>query len=380
MLNLSQLFFTSDQGETAFLDHIELPKDERADIAQAKLEVRNCLRDGIPRVLRAGGATTNVPEPRFFTQGSWAYKTLNSPSQQPQQADCDDGAYLPLSFVAQAARRPSVASTIYFKAAEAALTPLVAQRGWTLITSKETCVRVEISQTAHIDVPLYAIPDDEFAKLTTAALREGFDSVSKAMAFAERDAWTKLPRDSVLLAHREKDWIESDPRPVKDWFLGEVEVKGEQLRRVVRYLKAYRDWQWQSGGPASILLMAAASPVFERRQGRDDLALLDVVTRLPQELRKGVCNPVEKDESLTKRLGNAGVEEAARKFEELEKNLRGALDAGSPSQACIWMRQQFGSRFPNRPDRVKLVTVAATIAATPAMAGASEIVGRTKAG
>ena len=31
------------------------------------------------------------------------------------------------------------------------------------------------------------------------------------------------------------------------------------LRRA--YVKAYRDWSWKSGGPSSILLMAAAAPV-----------------------------------------------------------------------------------------------------------------------
>jgi hypothetical protein len=78
--------------------------------------------------------------------------------------------------------------------------------------------------------------------------------------------------DKVLLAHRECNWMPSDPRPVKEWFLGEVEAKGEQFRRVVRYLKAFRDWRWSSGGPASILLMAAAAPLFEKRDRRDDLA------------------------------------------------------------------------------------------------------------
>jgi hypothetical protein len=381
MLNLSPLFFQSDDEKTAFLDEIELHPIQRASIAQAKTDVRNCLRDGIPKYLKARELpSTGAPEPRFFTQGSWAYKTLNAPSRKPQQADIDDGAYLPLSFVTLASKRPSTASSIYFMAAEAALQPLVEERGWTLHTDKPTCIRIEISSSAHIDVPLYAIPDDEFTTLTKAALSHGFETLSEGVMFAERDAWTKLPRDAVLLAHREKNWIESDPRPVKEWFLGEVEARGEQLRRVVRYLKAYRDWQWESGGPASILLMAAASPNFERRLARDDLALLDVVTKLPGALRKGVCNPVEPGESLTKRLGPEGVEDAAKKFESFENSLRGAIDCSSPSQACIWMRQEFGPRFPDRPESIKQVSVAATISATPAIAGASEIVGRTKAG
>lgn len=380
MLNLSPLFFTTVGEESCMHDELDLTPNQRTLIADARTDVRNCLRTGIPRVLRASGYTEDVPQPRFFTQGSWAYKTLNAPAQSPQQADIDDGCYLPLSFVSQT-KRPSTATTVFFAAAEEALKPLVEEKRWKLVTDKPTCIRIVITAYAHIDIPLYAIPDHEFVCLAEASMRRyGYDSVMEAMLKAERDAWTALPRDKVLLAHRECNWMHSDPRPVKEWFLGEVEAKGEQFRRVVRYLKAFRDWKWPSGGPASILLMAAAAPLFEKRDRRDDLALLDVVAALPAQLREGVCNPIEGSESLTDRLGKAGVEEAAKAFEMFERVLRGAVDASSSSQACIWMRSEFGPRFPNDPDRVKVVSVAATIAAAPAIAGPSELIGRTKAG
>lgn len=380
MLNLSSLFYTTDENEDSLQAALNLGLAPRNQLAEAKTDVRNCLRDGIPRVLKSKGLTSEVPQPRFFTQGSWAYKTLNAPAQAPQQADLDDGCYLPLSFVAQSTR-PSVAATVFFAAAEEALTPLVKARRWKLVTDKPTCIRVEISAYAHIDVPLYAIPDHEFATLVKAAAQDhGFISMQEAVRKAERDVWTALPRNCVLLAHRECNWMESDPRPVKEWFLAEVDAKGEQLRRVVRYLKAFRDWQWAAGGPSSILLMAAAAPLFEKRERRDDLALLDVVTALPARLRGGVNNPIDDKESLTKRLGEELVEEAARKFEAFEKALRGSISASSEAQACSWMIKEFGSRFPDRPDRIKVVSVAATIASAPAMAGPSELVGRTKAG
>lgn len=380
MLNLSPLFFTTLDDESCMHDELDLAPEQRAWIASALTDVRDCLRTGIPRVLKANGYTEAVPQPRFFTQGSWAYKTLNSPAQSPQRADIDDGCYLPMSFVAQT-RRPSAAATVFFDAAEQALKPLVEGKGWTLVTEKPACVRIVIAAYAHIDIPLYAIPDQEFANLAaTSTRRYGYDSLTDAVIKAERDAWTALPREKVLLAHRECNWMPSDPRPVKEWFLDEVEVKGEQLRRVVRYLKAFRDWRWSSGGPASILLMAAAAPLFEKRDRRDDLALLDVVAALPARLRAGVNNPVDECESLTERLGNTGIEDAARAFEEFEKALRGATDAGSPSQACMWMQGEFGPRFPNEPDRVKVVSVAATIAAAPATAGPSELIGRTNTG
>ncbi|MEQ9745429.1 CBASS cGAMP synthase [Pectobacterium actinidiae] len=379
MLNLSPLFFTTVDDECCMHGELDLTPEQRAQIASARTDVRNCLRSGIPRVLSANGYTEDVPQPRFFTQGSWAYKTLNSPAQCPQQADVDDGCYLPLSFVSQT-KRPSTATTVFFAAAEEALVPLVEEKRWTLVTDKPTCIRIVIADYAHIDIPLYAIPDEEFVQLKVSMEQYGFDSISEAVRRSEQDTWTALPADKVLLAHRECNWIPSDPRPVKEWFLGEVDAKGEQFRRVVRYLKAFRDWRWSSGGPSSILLMAAAAPLFEKRDRRDDLALLDVVAALPARLRAGVNNPVDDAESLTTRLGNAGVEEAAKAFKEFEKVLRGAIDAGSSSQACIWMQREFGPRFPNEPDRVKVVSVAATIAAAPAAAGPSELVGRTKAG
>lgn len=380
MLNLSPLFFTTVADESCMHEDLDLPPDQRALIADARKDIRGCLRTGIPRVLIASGFTEDVPQPRFFTQGSWAYKTLNSPAKRPQQADIDDGCYLPLSFVTQT-KRPSTATTVFFAAAEEALRPLVKEKRWELVTDKPTCIRIVIAAYAHIDIPLYAIPDEEFVMLAKASMEQyGFDSLMEAAIKAERDAWTALPHDKVLLAHRECNWMHSDPRPVKEWFLGEVEAKGEQFRRVVRYLKAFRDWKWSRGGPASILLMAAAAPLFEKRDRRDDLALLDVVAALPNRLRAGVNNPVEESESLTDRLGEAGVEEAAKAFEMFERVLRGSVDASRSSQACIWMRDEFGPRFPNEPHRVKVVSVAATIAAAPATTGPSELIGRTKAG
>jgi len=266
----------------------------------------------------------------------------------------------------------------FFEAAEEALKPLCDANGWELVTDKPTCIRIELSRRAHIDVPLYAIPDDEFVLLKASMERYGFDSISEAVVKAERDVWTALPEDEVLLAHREENWKKSDPRPLKVWFEDEVAARGEQLRRVVRYLKGFRDWQWAKGGPSSILLMAGAAPLFEKTDGRDDLALLKVVEGLPSALRDGVSNPTDRNESLTERLGEDAVEDAALKIEDFHRYLKGAIDCSSPSQACQWLIDKFGERFPNQPDRVKVQSTHDKVAATAAVAGPSELVGTTK--
>ena len=379
MLNLSSLFYSGVEQPT-LLDNITLSDQRCGFILEAKEAIRTQLRTGLPAVLKELGHPGAAVQPRFFTQGSWAYKTLNAPAHPEQQADIDDGAYLPLSFM-RLTSKPSIASKVFFAAAETALMPLVQERKWRLITDKPTCIRIEIAQFAHIDVPLYAIPDEQFEQLRKAALStHGYYALDEAMKRAERDAWTALPHDQVLLAHREDDWVKSDPRPVKRWFLGEVERHGEQFRRVVRYLKAFRDWQWVQGGPSSILLMAAAAPLFDSRDRRDDLALLDLLDSLPGALRQGVPCPTDPNESLTERLGAPGVEDAARKLEQLERSLRGAIHASSPSQAIIWVQGQFGPRFPNAPERVKASSATAVVQATPAAIVSTPLVGRTQAG
>ncbi|MFP8780197.1 CBASS cGAMP synthase [Hydrogenophaga sp. RWCD_12] len=388
MLNLSALFYTEIESEPCLFGNLDLREEDRKDIAEAKNEVRIALRDGIPRVYAADGHPGKVPQPRFFTQGSWAYKTLNAPAQSPQQADVDDGCYLPLSFLNQT-DSPSIAAEIFFGVAEKALANLVKDKGWKL-SGKPTCIRVEISDRSHIDIPLYAIPDNEFETLVKAenARRASLEGIH-IFVEAAIDSWEDLPKTKVLLAHREEGWMHSDPRPVKEWFVDQVETKGEQLRRVVRYIKAYRDWTWKSGGPSSILLMAAASPLFVKQDLRDDQALVDVVKQLPSALRMGVCNPINPRESLTDRLRAVSdevdlVEQAALRFEDLGRRLQAALDAGNADQACTWLQGLFGPRFPDRPDRVTAGSVAsgvaAAIAASPAIAGPNELVGRTRAG
>lgn len=380
MLNLSPLFHTEVEDST-LLKNITLGDAEYEFILEAKEAVRKQLRVGLPRLMKEAGYEKEAVPPRFFTQGSWAYKTINAPCHlPPQQADIDDGAYLPLSFMTETGR-PRAASQVFFKAAETALEPLVKERGWKLVTDKATCIRIVIAKSAHIDIPLYAIPDVQFEELRKAAMNNyTFGAQDEAVIKAERDAWTALPRDKVLLAHREEGWKPSDPRPVKKWFIEEVDRLGEQFRRSVRYLKAFRDWQWPTGGPSSILLMAAAAPVFDSRDRRDDLALLDLVEAMQERLRKGVCNPTDETESLTDRLGKDGVEDAIRKLKQLEDNLRGAINASNADQACQWLINQFGSRFPDAPERVKPTTATATVQAVPAAAVASPLVGRSQAG
>lgn len=379
MPNFSPLLFTTTE-EDCFLRELDLKPHELASIDGARQDIREALKADLPRVLGEKGLEGKICEPRFYIQGSRAYKTLNSPcTTPPQQSDIDDGVYLPLSVMREESS-PRLAIGLFFDAVVDVLEPICGRRGWQ-VESKDTCVRVTISPNAHIDLPLYVIPDTLFLLIKASMESRGHVTFDAAID-SERDSWKTLPSDKILLADRKQGWRKSDPMAMKNWFKRECQEKGEQLVRVVRYLKAFRDKQWIDKGPSSILLMAAACPLFEYFDKRDDRALLNVVKGIPDALRGGVRSPIDPEASLTAHMPKESISEAVEVFEHFAKYLEGAISATDAHTAHNWLRSMLGDRFPNAPHRMKPnpESMPASIATIAPLAGPAEPVKRTKAG
>lgn len=369
MLNISPLFFSTVQSPT-FLEELEVPQSLLNSIKEARTIIRGRLREALPVAMRALGYADVAVKPRFVTQGSMVYGLLNKPAHPVQQIDLDDGLYLPLEFV-KLTGEPSRASAMIFDVVEQVLVPLVAEHGWKIDNTKERCIRIELNQRAHLDMPLYAIPSEEFLQLKMALDSRHAIAGTVANFDEDEDLWYRFPEDQVLVAHRVRGWQKSDPRPLKKWFDCAVEQHGEQLRRIVRDLKAYRDYQWVVDGPASLLLMVAATEVFEAKSRRDDLALLHVLERMPATLRRGVAHPIDTAESLTKRLGQRGVEEAAEKLERLASCLHSAIYSANPCAATAALIQHLGPRFPNEPHRIEVTPAKAPVTSQPSRSSSS---------
>jgi hypothetical protein len=295
--------------------------------------------------------------PRFRMQGSAVYHTLNDPAYRPtQQIDYDDGMFLPTSFVNGSAT-PIIAAKGLFVAVEGILLPLCARQGWSLIKDKKSCVRVEIAADAHIDLALYAIPDDEFTRLVEAArvqVRKDAGPVAQEdEAELAKGVYESLPSDRIMLAQRNGKWTESDPRKMERWFQDAVDEHDEGLRYVCRYNKGWRDFQWPRCGLSSIAVMACVVAVYDDMKGtlpddRDDTALLAVAERLPGLLEGRIENPVIAgqylDEDWTPEE-RAGLVNRARKMHaDLDAALNRTLNK---SLAIEGMQKVFGPRIPD---------------------------------
>lgn len=153
--------------------------------------------------------TTNKPnelQPKFWLQGSYKHGTANNPiiekdenDNKLEKYDLDDGVYF-IEKEGEDNRKLIDTWHNWIYEAVKSHTSKGAIR-------KTTCVRVLFTDGHHIDLPIYYMSKDD-----------------------------AIPE----LAHRSKDWTESDPREFSDWV---AENTNSQLLRIIRYLKGWRNYR-----------------------------------------------------------------------------------------------------------------------------------------
>jgi hypothetical protein len=358
MLKLNRLLNTATAQ--TFHDAITPTTEQRAVLEGAKNRIRDYLRTEIHDATVSELGLAKAVTPRFRTQGSWNYGTCVQPAwPKCQQIDWDFGIYLPVS-VWEINGPPRAMAKRYFDLVERRLVKLCAQEGWRLLPGKDTCIRIEVASFAHIDLPLYAAPEHEFLliqeRLIKAARFRRADS-ALTMDSAEEQEWEELKQ--IVLATRSGEWKSSDPEKVSKWFRDRLTEHNEQLQRVCRYLKAWRDFHWPgSDGPTSVCIMVAIADEFTLFKGRDDLALETAAGVLSLALGGEVrCDGIDRgEEDFNCRLSEEKKVEAVRRANELAAELKRARMLGSglasAREAIEILTAQLGNRIPTAADLV----------------------------
>jgi len=346
MRDFSKAFQGSEGG---FLGNLTLKKEQIQYITSARIKILEWLRKGISEKIKEREKIS--VEPRFMSQGSAVYKTRNKPCYvPPQQIDHDLGCYLPLSIAKEFSELPKIASKVFFSVVDDLLKELVSKERWIDIdTTKKTCSRVIVNHEIHIDIPLYAIPDTDFftirERIDKSLANENFVSMeSRRIA-----SWKEVNLKKVLLAHRELNWKESDPRKLNDYFKNAFEHKGEQLRRISRYLKAWRDYQWKESGPSSIYLMILADLLFDAEIEKDDIALLNILQGISRRLSDknfNIINPTDPKETIS--ISDIDRQKLQILSISFANDLRIAIQDNTirDEKATELIRKNLGNRFP----------------------------------
>jgi hypothetical protein len=306
--------------------------------------------------------------------------------------DLDYGVYLPVD-VWQENGPPEEMAKAYFDLVESLLQLLCLQEGWRLVTgdgAKDTCIRIDVASWAHIDIPLYAAPAADFEKVvekTTMLKAEAraMNSLSFGMVldsmesmdslYAEAQTWDDL--DQIVMASRTGKWIASDPETVAKWFRDQITrfgELGEQFLRVCRYVKAWRDFNWKSGGPTSVSLMIAIAQGFEGKKGRDDIALEQAAAVVAQAVRGDIYeHGIDEGAEDFNRLPHDKRIEAGLAADRLVSSLRSSRSTPSHQgrSALQSLRAVLGDRIPFSPELIQEEGPASIVrSATPAIVAA----------
>jgi len=372
MLNLTKLFYASS-ANTGHLHGSLLPEDQqKAFLRTCRTKIKDYLKPTIAEATVSVLGMRKQVQPRFRTQGSWAYNTCIQPAHTfDQEMDLDYGVYLPVD-VWQENGPPAEMAKAYFDLVESLLQILCVQEGWTLITgddAKDTCIRIDVASWAHIDIPLYAAPAEDFEKVvekTTMLKAEAraMNSLNYRMATdsaeylnARAQTWDDL--DQIMMASRAGKWKASDPETVAKWFRDQITrfgELGEQFLRVCRYMKAWRDFNWKTGGPTSVSLMIAIAQGFEGQKGRDDIALEQAATVVAQAVRGDIYEfGIDEGGENFNRLTPDKRIEAGLTADRLVNNLRSSRNfAPHQSRSVLHtLRTALGERIPFSPELIQ---------------------------
>jgi hypothetical protein len=396
MIKFSKIFHAPSSEANSFCKKI-LPTDlQRKFLLQCQIDIHDDLVEKISAATVASLGMDKPVKPKFRVQGSWKYDTCVQPAHaSSQEMDLDYGIYLPMH-VLEEGGTPKFMAKAYFVLVERLLQNLCNQKKWHMETGKNTCIRIKVATWAHIDIPLYAVPEVQFAQIKTEAssfTKRTMDSViiaSEQFNEADEQAWDDL--NGVSMATREGEWKSSDPEAVAKWFKDRVLENGvdggAQLRRVCRYLKAWRDYHWTGAigspkSPSSVAIMLAVAPNFMPQPKRDDMALLKAAECFARKVVADIrVNALDNGEENFNQLQGNEQLIAQTKANDLIATLRRA-QALSPiaKQAAISaLMAQFGERIPDIPDHVEIDDGAHAIRATPATVVSVPVVKATSAG
>lgn len=289
MANLNSLFLE-------FNNKIKLSSSKKEDLRTGRDALRKDIKDWF--------AEKNKIQPKFYGQGSFSMNTTLNPLSG-NEYDLDDGVYLQGYSDDEIDNWPSATAVhSWIKSATDEQTSKES-------SDKNTCVRVNYAADYHIDLPIYIEKDDIY-----------------------------------YLAHKADGWTPSDPKEFTEWFVNNVKDNDEQLRRLVRYLKSWKDYKGISLKSIEITILIADN--FDFFENRDDKSLNSTISNIIETLEddfkcikpSSPYNDLFEDTSETKKSNIISALKTLRKKIEL------AISETDEKKASEIIRDQFGTRFP----------------------------------
>ncbi len=186
----------------------------------------------------------------------------------------------------------------------------------------------------------------------------------------EDEEYLEIAMGKENSSEENQEWQGSDPKGLIDKINNHYDGDDRtQFKRVIRYLKRWRDKQFKNGGaPISIALTCAAyhwfEPVKHVGEHNDLRALRNFIKQIIDNFgwldsRLEVDLPVIPKKDLLERMTDNQMEAFKEKLQALKDSLDSAYEDTSIANACKTLQGKFGNDFPvpeddsKVPDKVK---------------------------
>lgn len=170
-----------------------------------------------------------------------------------------------------------------------------------------------------------------------------------------------MKNDEPYLAHKSNGWVLSDPKAFTDWFIDKVNENDEQLRRLVRYLKAWKEYNNVPLKGIEITILVAEN--FDGYENRDDKALFCTIERILNTLDKNFScvKPVAPGEDLFENISDTKKDKILSSLTSLKNDLSSAIYEDSNEAVTEILQGLFGRRFP----KVEKINKSYTVTSSP---------------
>jgi hypothetical protein len=331
MANCNELFriFNSD---------IRLDDDRRLKLKEKRNNLRRRIDSGYHIVRTSDSYNHNI---QFQSQGSFVMDTIINPEDKDSEYDIDDGLYFIGSLPKDDRPKPST----FHKWVVESIKEGKSDNKYEEIVDKYTCVRVKYKGengdlNYHVDIPIYYA--DNLNNPDLAHVIKGW-ILSNPIAFiiwfeglTESGFEGKFILEKKLFRNEYRTWFD------------DVRKKDHQLRKIVRYLKAWGDHIKGDMPPGVVMTILAGYNYVS--DVRDDLSLKNTLVKIEEYLNSNgfKCpRPTSpKGEDLFADYKPEQKDFFAKKLNEFVESAKQAIELENQKSACRKWQKHLGHRFP----------------------------------
>ena len=331
MANCNNLF-------TEFNKSIKLSDERRQKLRDKRNDLRRRIEGGYS-IVKASDRYDH--ELKFQTQGSFIMDTIISPENKNCEYDLDDGLY----FIGTASRNDRPVPATFHNWVIKSIKEGKSDNQYEEIIDKYTCVRVKYRGNNgdfnyHIDIPIYYagnLNNPDLAHLNSGWIESNpIDFIVWFEKLIESGFRQEFILERKLYSDEYQNWF-SDMRK-----------KDHQLRKIVRYLKAWGD-HLDGEMPPGIIMTILAGYNYKSNE-RDDISLKETLISIQSYLKNNgfKCpRPTSpKDEDLFKSYTPEQKDFFLNELDDFITSAKQAIEMENQKSACRKWQKHLGDRFP----------------------------------